>query len=258
MRYAARLAVPFILFGTCIAGDGDRTDARADSENHTIAGYQVLCDTKIGFIAKTDCLITKIKHSPNPLLAEQDPETRLFLLVAQDLRELVRKKQLSDSSAQVELQRAYVAMKDRERASSQIDAERMQVQTLQAEWAKADAERKEARRQEAEERQAKALAAAAEAKLAAAQRLSEYNICTGMMTLRHGIASAAVCQVDRFAHLREAAQRTHERPPEPARARGGMLKGQTTSGFNRICYYDGVGGSYAKTIGSTELCPLSD
>ena len=38
---------------------------------------------------------------------------------------------------------------------------------------------------------------------------------------------------------------------------GAFLTGQETSGMNRICYYNGVTGSSAMTIGATQLCPLS-
>ena len=37
---------------------------------------------------------------------------------------------------------------------------------------------------------------------------------------------------------------------------GGPLVSDTVSGFNRICVYDVLGSASARTIGSTELCPL--
>ena len=40
-------------------------------------------------------------------------------------------------------------------------------------------------------------------------------------------------------------------------AAGCMLKGERTSGMNKICYYKCLGGERAITIGATELCPLS-
>ncbi len=33
--------------------------------------------------------------------------------------------------------------------------------------------------------------------------------------------------------------------------------GEATSGFNRICYYNCTGSTYAQTISSSQLCPLS-
>lgn len=36
-----------------------------------------------------------------------------------------------------------------------------------------------------------------------------------------------------------------------------FLTGQTTSGFNRICYYNHLGSTVAITIKATEMCPLS-
>ncbi len=35
------------------------------------------------------------------------------------------------------------------------------------------------------------------------------------------------------------------------------LSGQSQSGFNRICYYDCLGSTFALTIKSTQLCPLT-
>lgn len=37
----------------------------------------------------------------------------------------------------------------------------------------------------------------------------------------------------------------------------GFLKSEETSGLNRICYYDGATGGFAKTISSSSLCPLT-
>lgn len=37
----------------------------------------------------------------------------------------------------------------------------------------------------------------------------------------------------------------------------GFLQGERGSGLNKICYYDGVSGAFTKTIGSTQICPLS-
>ena len=36
-----------------------------------------------------------------------------------------------------------------------------------------------------------------------------------------------------------------------------FLQGETTSGMNKICFYDCLGSAYAITIGATDLCPLS-
>lgn len=36
-----------------------------------------------------------------------------------------------------------------------------------------------------------------------------------------------------------------------------FLKGETVSGFNKICVYDCMGNAYARTIGSAELCPIN-
>lgn len=38
---------------------------------------------------------------------------------------------------------------------------------------------------------------------------------------------------------------------------GCFARGEQTSGFNKICYYDCMGSARAITIGSTELCPLT-
>lgn len=37
----------------------------------------------------------------------------------------------------------------------------------------------------------------------------------------------------------------------------GFLKGEQTSGLNKICYYEGASGSFTKTIGAVGICPLS-
>ena len=37
----------------------------------------------------------------------------------------------------------------------------------------------------------------------------------------------------------------------------GFLKGEQTSGLNKICYYEGVSGTFSKTVGAATLCPLS-
>lgn len=36
-----------------------------------------------------------------------------------------------------------------------------------------------------------------------------------------------------------------------------FLKGERTSGFNKICYYDCISGTVAITIRNIELCPLT-
>lgn len=36
-----------------------------------------------------------------------------------------------------------------------------------------------------------------------------------------------------------------------------FLKGEKTSGFNKICFYDNMGSEVAITIKATELCPLT-
>jgi hypothetical protein len=43
----------------------------------------------------------------------------------------------------------------------------------------------------------------------------------------------------------------------PANAATAFLKGEKTSGFNKICIYDHMGSDVAITIKSTDLCPLS-
>ena len=42
-----------------------------------------------------------------------------------------------------------------------------------------------------------------------------------------------------------------------ANATTGFLKGERTSGMNKICYYDVLGSTYTLNISSVELCPLS-
>ena len=37
----------------------------------------------------------------------------------------------------------------------------------------------------------------------------------------------------------------------------GFLKGERTSGMNKICYYNGPSGDFTKTISSVSLCPQS-
>jgi hypothetical protein len=37
----------------------------------------------------------------------------------------------------------------------------------------------------------------------------------------------------------------------------GQLTGEQTSGLNKICYYNGVSGSFSKTVSNVSLCPLS-
>ncbi len=36
-----------------------------------------------------------------------------------------------------------------------------------------------------------------------------------------------------------------------------FLQGEQTSGFNKICYYDCLGSTFAITISSIKLCPLT-
>jgi hypothetical protein len=36
-----------------------------------------------------------------------------------------------------------------------------------------------------------------------------------------------------------------------------FLKGEVTSGFNKICYYECLSGDYAVNIKATQLCKLS-
>ena len=37
----------------------------------------------------------------------------------------------------------------------------------------------------------------------------------------------------------------------------GFLKGERTSGMNKICYYNGPSGDFTKTVGSYDVCPPS-
>ncbi len=37
----------------------------------------------------------------------------------------------------------------------------------------------------------------------------------------------------------------------------GFLSGEITSGLNKTCYYDSVRGTFTKTIGAAQLCPLN-
>ena len=37
----------------------------------------------------------------------------------------------------------------------------------------------------------------------------------------------------------------------------GFLKGDSTSGMNKICYYNGPSGDFTKTISSVSICPQS-
>ena len=37
----------------------------------------------------------------------------------------------------------------------------------------------------------------------------------------------------------------------------GFLKGERTSGMNKICYYNGPSGDFTKTVSSVALCPQS-
>ena len=43
----------------------------------------------------------------------------------------------------------------------------------------------------------------------------------------------------------------------PVNAATAFLKGERTSGFNKICFYDNMGSEVAITIKSTDLCPLT-
>ncbi len=38
----------------------------------------------------------------------------------------------------------------------------------------------------------------------------------------------------------------------------GFLKGETISGFNKICFYDKLGDTYTINIPNTSLCPLTN
>ena len=42
-----------------------------------------------------------------------------------------------------------------------------------------------------------------------------------------------------------------------ARGQTGFLESDYVSGFNKICIYDGISGTFTKVISSTSLCPLS-
>ncbi|MEZ8775918.1 hypothetical protein [Vibrio sp. 10N.247.310.17] len=42
-----------------------------------------------------------------------------------------------------------------------------------------------------------------------------------------------------------------------ALATTGFLKGERTSGMNKICYYDVLGDTYTLNVSSVELCPLT-
>lgn len=41
----------------------------------------------------------------------------------------------------------------------------------------------------------------------------------------------------------------------PSIAATGFLKGEQTSGLNKICYYEGTSGAFSKTVGAASLCP---
>lgn len=41
----------------------------------------------------------------------------------------------------------------------------------------------------------------------------------------------------------------------PSIAGTGFLKGEQTSGLNKICYYEGASGAFSKTVGAANLCP---
>ena len=43
----------------------------------------------------------------------------------------------------------------------------------------------------------------------------------------------------------------------PAFSATGFLKGERTSGMNKICYYNGPSGDFTKTISSVSICPQS-
>jgi len=42
-----------------------------------------------------------------------------------------------------------------------------------------------------------------------------------------------------------------------AEAATGFLKGETTEGFNKVCYYDVLGDTHTKNVSSVSICPLS-
>ena len=44
----------------------------------------------------------------------------------------------------------------------------------------------------------------------------------------------------------------------PAFSATGFLKGERTSGMNKICYYNGPSGDFTKTISSVSICPQTD
>jgi hypothetical protein len=45
--------------------------------------------------------------------------------------------------------------------------------------------------------------------------------------------------------------------PIPSLAGTGFLKGEQTSGLNKVCFYEGASGGFSKTVGAANLCPLS-
>lgn len=45
--------------------------------------------------------------------------------------------------------------------------------------------------------------------------------------------------------------------PSISMAGTGFLKGEQTSGLNKICYYEGPSGQFTKTVRSINICPLS-
>lgn len=258
---------PLLALAAHIAIPTFAASSLAPLENeHTIASYQKQCEVNLGFLLRTACLLRRIRESPNPLLAPSDPETRLFVLTARDLTDRVRTGRLSATAAEVELQRAYVDMKRREGASPlSSEPPRNPDWPRRAGGSNGGADAAE------EVRRSERLSAQSEASRIAVQRQRDYDICVGIMLLRpnrsgrsgDGFTDAANCRSDPFAYLRDEARgkkhpdnSSSEQPSDDRRQ--GFLKGESISGLNKICYYSGTAGTYAKTISSTSLCPLSD
>jgi hypothetical protein len=56
---------------------------------------------------------------------------------------------------------------------------------------------------------------------------------------------------------RPSSQPAASAPPRSTATITAFKRGERKTGMTKQCFYDGLGSTYTRTIGSTELCPLS-
>jgi hypothetical protein len=135
---------------------------------NTVADFQVACyaasESFKAFSQQVSCIKRLLAASPNPHHSSSNPDVQLYLLTADKLVDDVKHKRLTPAAARVELQRAYLDIRQRQASEAQeqarIAAER---ETAQQERARAEEQAREGERaQYAATVQQQAIAEAAE------------------------------------------------------------------------------------------------